>query len=110
MLSLNLSSAEAKCIKSVTLRSASRTIVGRVEPEATLAIDYADGGCNAITLSNIATEITAIPTSFYVAMLPCAFADGDISVDIEFGDDTQTLRLPAVTLERGMVLDVDCTL
>lgn len=110
VLSLNLSSAETQRLKSVTVSSVSQTIVGRIEPETNLAIDCVDDARATITMSNIDAEISATPTSFYVAMLPNAFADGDITIDLEFVDYKQTLSLPALTLERGMVLDVDCTL
>ena len=112
MLSLNLSSAEAKCLESITIRSVHEAIVGRVEIDyaTNIATDFVGSGSNSATMSGVNREIISTPTSFYVAMLPYAYADGDIAIDLEFVDGTQTLLLPAVTLQSGMVLDVDCSL
>ena len=112
MLALNLSSIEAKTLKSVTFRSSAQTIVGRVE------IDHATdfnmhvmgGGSNTITMHDLDAQITTTPTSFYVAMLPYAFANGDLSIDLEFEDGIQIVSLPAFNLERGMAVSVDCRL
>lgn len=110
ILSLDLSSAETQSLNSITLRSAAHNIVGRVESADSGIMHPEDGGSNIIAISGIDAEITTVPTSFHVAMLPYAFTEGDISIDLEFEGGKQTLLLPAFTLEQGMDVCVECRL
>ena len=112
MLALNISSEEEHHLKSITLHSAAQTIVGRVEIDHATDFDMhvMGGGSNTITMYDLDARITTTPTSFYVAMLPYAFANGDLSIDLEFEDGIQTVSLPAFNLERGMEVSVDCRL
>lgn len=99
-LALNLSSEQEQFLRSVTLSSETQTIADRVDA----------GSANVIVLQGVDRDITSTPTPFTIAMPPYAYADGDLSIALEFESGTQTVSLPALTIERGMVLDVDCRL
>ena len=100
MLSLNLSSEQKQYLKTITLRSKTRTLASGVDTAS----------ANIIALQGIESYITSTPTPFSVAMPPYVYADGDLSIVLEFDRGTQTISLPELTIERGMVLDVDCKL
>lgn len=100
LLSLNLCSEQEQHLKSITLCSETQTIAGGVESDT----------ANIIALQDVDTYITSTPSSFTIAMSPYTYAEGELSIVLEFDRGTQTIPLPAVTLERGMVLNVDCKL
>ena len=99
-LALNLSSGQEQFLRSVTLSSETQTIADRVDA----------GSANIIALQDVDRDITSTPTPFTIAMPPYAYADGDLTIALEFESGTQRVSLPALTIERGMVLDVDCRL
>lgn len=99
-LALNLSSEQEQFLRSVTLSSETQTIAARVDA----------GSANVIALQGVDIDITSTPTPFTIAMPPYAYAEGDLSIALEFESGTQRVSLPALTIERGMVLDVDCRL
>ncbi|MBO7262922.1 MAG: hypothetical protein J6U93_00195 [Alistipes sp.] len=99
-LALNLSSEQEQFLRSVTLSSETQTIADRVDA----------GSANVIALQGVDRDITSTPTPFTIAMPPYAYAEGDLSIALEFESGTQTVSLPALTIERGMVLNVDCRL